>query len=242
MHEALPAFPDQPRSSSRFRRREAVAPDFRDLMYTPSHFNESRTIELHAFMQRHPLASVVTQSNGRLDANPVPLLLDPAVAPLGALRGHVARANPVWREITAGAEVLVLFQGPDSYVSPGFYPSKQEHGRVVPTWNYSVVHARGTIRWVHDASWLHELVGQLTDRHEAAQPRPWKVSDAPEDYVAKMIEAIVGLEISITELKGKLKLSQNRSTADREGVRTGLAQATDPRSVAVAHLMRGADV
>lgn len=208
-------------------------------MYTPAHFNESRLPELHEFMRKYPLGSVITQASGRLDANHIPLTLDPTIGPFGILRGHIARANPMWRGAAPEPEVLVLFQGPDSYVSPSFYPSKREHGKVVPTWNYGVVHARGTLKWVHDPKWLRALVEQLTDQHEASRPEPWRVSDAPDGYLAKMLDAIVGFEISINELSGKLKLSQNRSEADREGVRSGLEQGPDANSVATAGLMSG---
>ena len=206
-------------------------------MYTPAHFKESRLPELRRFIRTYPLGSIVTQAAGRLDANHIPLLLDPRAGPFGILRGHVARANPVWRETGPEAEVLVLFHGPDSYVSPGFYPSKQEHGKVVPTWNYAAVHARGKLKWVHDRAWLRTLVEQLTDAHEAGRPDPWRVADAPEEYVATMLDAIVGLEISISELRGKLKLSQNRSAADREGVCSGLQRSADAGAVATAGLM-----
>jgi len=206
-------------------------------MYTPAHFNESRLPALHAFMGDYPLAAVITQASGRLDANHIPLMLDPAIGPFGILRGHIARANSMWREAEPGPEVLVVFQGPGSYVSPGFYPSKKEHGRVVPTWNYGVVHARGTLKWVHDPEWLRALVEQLTDQHEAGRPEAWRVSDAPDDYVTRMLGAIVGFEIAIHELSGKLKLSQNRSEADREGVRSGLGKGGSASSVATAELM-----
>jgi transcriptional regulator len=208
-------------------------------MYTPGHFEESRIHELHGFMRAHPLASVVVQAAGRLDADHVPLLLDAGPGPFGRLRGHIARANPLWRNLAAGAEVLVLFQGPDSYISPNFYPSKQEHGKVVPTWNYGVVHARGRIAWVHDPQWLMALVTELTDRHEAGQARPWQVSDAPDEYLDKMIAGIVGLEIPIDELRGKMKLSQNRTEPDRAGVRSGLRSQADAHSVAMSDLMSG---
>jgi transcriptional regulator len=208
-------------------------------MYTPAHFHESRLPELHKFVRRYPLGSVITQASGRLYANHIPLTLDPGIGPFGILRGHIARANPMWRDVAPEAEVLVLFQGPNSYVSPSFYPSKKDHGKVVPTWNYGVVHARGKLSWMHDPKWLRALVERLTDQHEANRSEPWRVSDAPEKYVAKMLEGIVGLEISVIELSGKLKLSQNRSEADREGVRSGLARGPGADSVATAELMGG---
>jgi transcriptional regulator len=208
-------------------------------MYTPSHFEESRITELHAFMRRHPLAALVSQAAGCLDANHVPLLIDPDHGSFGRLRGHIARANSMWRDLEAGTEVLVLFQGPNSYISPNFYPSKQEHGKVVPTWNYGVVHARGKIAWVHDPQWLRVLVTELTDQHEAGQARPWRVTDAPDEYLHKMIAGIVGFEIPIDQLRGKMKLSQNRTEPDRTGVRRGLSAQADANSVDMSDLMSG---
>ena len=210
-------------------------------MYTPAHFDESRLSELHAFIKKYPLGAVITGASGNLDANHVPLILDSSSGPFGTLRGHIARANSLWRDAGPETEVLVIFQGPDSYVSPSFYPSKKEHGRVVPTWNYGVVHARGKLKVEHDPKWLRALVVQLTDQHEANRSEPWRVSDAPEEYVSKMLDAKVGLEIVVTELRGKLKLSQNRSEADREGVRRGLDQASEANAVATAALMSGKD-
>jgi transcriptional regulator len=208
-------------------------------MYCPAHFDESNPAVLQEFMRRHPLASVIALAAGRLDANHVPLALDPGHGPFGRLRGHIARANPMWREVENGAEVLVLFHGPNSYISPSFYPSKKEHGKVVPTWNYGVVHARGNIAWMHDLQQLRQLVDNLTERHERERAHPWQVSDAPDEYIRKMLTGIAGFEISIVELRGKMKLSQNRSEADRAGVSSGLSQSADPSAVAMAVLMGG---
>jgi transcriptional regulator len=185
-------------------------------------------------MGRHPFATVVAVVSGAVDALHVPLLVDPAAGPLGGLRGHIARANRLWREVEDGSEVLAIFRGADGYVSPGWYPAKREHGRVVPTWNYEVVHARGTVRWIHEAAALRALVSDLTDRHEAGRSNSWSLNDAPEDYVAGMLKAIVGFEVQITSLTGKMKLSQNRSEADRAGVASGLAESADRRSSELA--------
>lgn len=208
-------------------------------MYLPKHFEETRAAVLHALVRSHPLGLLVTHGAGGLDANPLPWLLDTGAGDgaQGTLRGHVARANPVWREAD-GQEVLVVFQGAQAYVSPGWYPSKAEHGKVVPTWNYAVVQARGRLRAVDDAAWLHRLVGRLTDTHEATQQRPWQVDDAPADYLQKMLQAIVGLEIEIGTLSGKWKVSQNRSAADRDGVAQGLAVRDDASARAMAALVR----
>jgi transcriptional regulator len=192
-------------------------------MYLPPHFEEKRPDVLHALLRTHPLGLLVTHGEAGLQANSVPFVLDanPAGGP-GILRAHVARANPHWR---GTGEALVVFQGPQAYISPSFYPSKAEHGKVVPTWNYIMVQARGTLRAIEDAAWLHAFVTRLTDRHEVARAQPWAVSDAPADYIATMLCAIVGIEIVLTSLTGKWKVSQNRSAADREGVARGLGDA-----------------
>ena len=205
-------------------------------MYLPAHFAETRTEVLHAAMRSHPLGTLVTlDADGALQADPIPLLIEPGPAAHGTLRGHVARANPLWRRTRTETEVLVVFQGAQSYVSPGWYPSKAEHGKVVPTWNYIVVQARGRLRAVEDAEWLHALVSRLTERHEAPRAQPWGVGDAPPDYIATMLRAIVGVEIEITDLVGKWKVSQNRSAADRAGVAAGLAALSgDAQAAAMA--------
>jgi transcriptional regulator len=206
-------------------------------MYLPTHFAETDPARLHALMHEHPLALLVVAVDGVATADPVPLEFDAADGPLGTLRGHVARANPLARR--GGSEVLAVFSGPQAYVSPGLYASKREHGKVVPTWNYAVVQARGTLRTIDDAPWLRALVGRLTHRHEASRPAPWAVDDAPGDYVAQMLRAIVGLEIPVAALVGKFKLSQNRSASDHEGVRQGLAGG-DATARAAAALMPAA--
>lgn len=195
-------------------------------MYLPAHFEESRTEVLHELMRCHPLGLLVTQGRGdppAIEANALPFRFDPARGAHGTLVAHVARANPVWREARTDAEALVVFQGPQAYISPNWYATKAETGQVVPTWNYILVEARG--QWVvrDDAAWVHALVSGLTDLHEATQAQPWKVSDAPADYIAATQRAIVGIEVELTALKGKWKMSQNRSTADRTGVARGLA-------------------
>jgi transcriptional regulator len=193
-------------------------------MYVPAHFEETRVEVMHRLMAEHPLAAVVTVGSDGLDANHIPLELEPQESTLGILRGHVARANPLWRDFSQDLGALALFQGPQTYVSPNWYPTKAETGKVVPTWNYIVVHARGPLRIIEDRNWLRSLVGRLTDRHEAAAgATPWKVSDAPEDFIEKQLGAIVGIEITITKMTGKWKTSQNRNVADREGVASALA-------------------
>ena len=195
-------------------------------MYVPKHFEETRAETLHELIRSYPLGALVASTPDGLEASHIPFEIDPEVGPHGLLRCHVARANPVWRVLEPDREVLVLFQGAQSYVSPSAYAAKQEHGKVVPTWNYAVVHAYGRPSVTHDAQWLRKMVEDLTTRHEAGRVDPWKVSDAPADYVDKLLQAIVGIEIPITRLLGKWKVSQNRSTADRQGVMGALAAST----------------
>ena len=193
-------------------------------MYLPKHFEETRPERLHGFMAAYPLGLLITHSDACIVANPIPFMLLPAKGDKGSLIGHVARANPVWRQAQAGAEALVAFQGPQGYVSPGWYASKAEHGKVVPTWNYSTVQARGPLV-VHDSvEAVRAVVHTLTTHHEASQRQPWAMADAPADYIEQMLRAIVMIEVPITALVGKFKLSQNRGTADRLGVERGLAE------------------
>ena len=200
-------------------------------MYLPKHFEETRSEALHELIRAHPLGMLVTLNGAGLQANSVPFILDadPAGGP-GMLRAHVARANPLWRETRGDVEALVVFQGPQAYISPNWYASKAEHGKVVPTWNYVMVQARGTLRAVDDADWLRAFVTRLTTKHEAVQAQPWAVTDAPADYIDTMLRAIVGIEIPLTALTGKWKVSQNRPAADRAGVVAGLTAVGQPQS------------
>jgi transcriptional regulator len=205
-------------------------------MYTPKHFEETDLGVLHALMRAHPLATwVTTDADGVLVANHVPFLVDPDRGEHGTLVAHVARANPVWR---TGTRSIVVFQGAQAYISPSWYPGKQDHGKVVPTWNYAVVHAHGTLRAIEDRDWLLRLVTRLTDTHEAGSAAPWKVADAPADYVDQMLKAIVGIEIPIERIEGKWKVSQNRPAVDRLGVADGLSARGDAQAAAMAALIR----
>ena len=202
-------------------------------MYQPAHFAESRAEVLGAFVAAHPLGLLVTQNRaGAIDANSIPFILDPSGdATPGVLRAHVARANPVWSSARDDVDSLVVFQGPQGYVSPAWYPSKAAHGKVVPTWNYVMVQARGRLRAIEDKAWLRDFVGRLTDRHERGRPAPWAIGDAPADYIETMLGAIVGIEIALTSLVGKWKVTQNRGADDRAGVVDGLcARAATLRS------------
>ena len=200
-------------------------------MYLPKHFEQPDRQALIALMRERPLATLVVATPDGPTADLIPMEFAPDEGAHGTLRGHVARANPLWRH--APVQALVVFTGPEAYVSPGWYPSKREHGKVVPTWNYTMVQARGTLAAVDDAPWLRALVGRLTEHHEARQHRPWSVNDAPDDYVQQMLKAIVGFEIPLSSLVGKWKVSQNRSAADREGVADAVPDA------AMAALVRG---
>lgn len=206
-------------------------------MYTPRSFAIDDLQQMQQHMLDTRLAMVITHGAQGLQASHLPLLLRPDEGPNGTLYGHFARANPQWKELQEGAEALVIFAGADAYVSPGFYPGKAEHGKVVPTWNYVAVHAYGTAQVIIDAEPLLDLVSALTDRHEAGRAQPWKVADAPADYIDGMLKAIVGFALPIQRLEGKRKLSQNRSSADMAGVREGLAASPDAQDRALAHLM-----
>ena len=206
-------------------------------MYLPRHFEQNDAGVLAAAMRAHPLATLIVTAAEGPTADLVPLDFHAEIGAHGTLRGHVARANPLWR--AAGGKVLAVFQGPQAYVSPNWYPSKREHGKVVPTWNYTMVQARGTLQAIEDAPWVHALVTQLTDRHESSQAAPWAVSDAPEDYVQQMLRAIVGIEITLTSLVGKWKVSQNRGPADRLGVASGLSRGADANAQSMAALVGG---
>ena len=203
-------------------------------MYLPAHFAESRPRVLRDFVAAHPLGLLVTQNRGGgIDANSVPFFLDADDdATPGVLRAHVARANALWKETRDDADVLVVFQGPQGYVSPAWYPSKAEHGKVVPTWNYLMVQARGRLRAIDDKVWLRAFVTRLTDHHEGRRPAPWAVTDAPADFIEATLGAIVGIEIRLTSLVGKWKVSQNRSAADRAGVVAGLLHERDETALA----------
>jgi transcriptional regulator len=207
-------------------------------MYTPKHHAEPDIDVLHGLIDAHPFATFVVFDGARLVVNHLPFLLDRRAAALGTLRGHVARANPVWRAFPAAVEAVVAFQGPQSYVSPNWVASKADDGKVVPTWNYAVVHASGLAVAVEDRSWLIDHVTRLSDRHESGRSDSWQVSDAPADYIDKLVGAIVGIELEIRSLDGKWKMSQNRSTRDRESIVEGLEGHSDADALEVARLMR----
>ena len=207
-------------------------------MYLPKHFEETRVDVLHAHIRAHPLGALVVLTANGLDANHIPLEIDPDPAPFGTLRGHIARANPLWRDAAGEIEALAIFQGPSTYISPAWYPTKQETAKVVPTWNYAVVHAHGTVSFIDDRAWLRAFVERLTDRHEAGRPAPWKVTDAPEEFIESMVGGIIGLEMPVTRLVGKWKVSQNRPAHDQRGAIDGLLREGGEGAAAMADLIR----
>jgi transcriptional regulator len=207
-------------------------------MYVPKHFEETDVRILHRLILDHPLGVLVTLTHHGLDANHIPFLMRAEPAPFGTLHGHIARANPLWRDFSPDTEVLVIFQGPDAYISSSWYPGKSEHGKVVPTWNYAVVHAHGIMRIIDDPVWMRGHLEELVSAFETGRAVPWKVTDAPADYIEKMMGAAVGVEIPIQRLVGKWKVSQNRTDRDREGVIEGLQREGTERALAMADLMR----
>ena len=204
-------------------------------MYLPKHFEESRIEVLADFIRQHPFATLTSQGDSGLIATHLPLLWDPSPAPLGTLTGHIAKPDPHGQAVAG--ESLAIFLGAQAYVSPSWYPSKREHGKVVPTWNYIAVHAYGALRVIEDAEWLRAFVTRLTTLQEQGLPEPWQVTDAPERFVASMLNGIVGLEMPIRRIEGKWKLSQNRPEADQAGTIEGLKRRGDAGSAAVAEAM-----
>jgi transcriptional regulator len=209
-------------------------------MYIPASFCEERLEVMHDLIQTHPLGTLVTCGPSGLQASPVPFLLEAAAGEKGTLQTHMARANPHWKDLVVATECLVIFQGADSYVTPSWYPSKAATHKVVPTWNYVAVHVRGKPVVMDDADWLERQLISLTAKHEGRRPMPWALTDAPEDFIATQKKAIIGIEIAITQIEGKWKMSQNKDAADRRGVIQGMRDADDPhRNLAVADLVEG---
>jgi transcriptional regulator len=207
-------------------------------MYTPPYFAETRQPVLHSMMRMHPFATLLAATPERVEAMHVPMLLVESAGSCGVLQGHMARVNPFWKNLDDGSDILAIFHGPNRYISPNWYPSKEKHGKVVPTWNYIVVHARGKVSWRHESTWLREHLVNSTKSYEAGD-KPWKVSDAPPDYIQRMLGAIVGFEIAINELQGTWKLSQNRNEDDRQGVIDALNSQTNTQAAAMVGWMSG---
>jgi len=207
-------------------------------MYIRQDHRFTDTDALYALMDAHALGAWVVPGADGLVANHVPFLVDRTRGPHGTLVGHVARANPVWRQLAGAGASIVMFQGPQAYITPGWYPGKAEHGKVVPTWDYAVVHAHGVARAVEDREWLMDMLERLTNAHEAAQAAPWRVGDAPPEFIDKLLGAIVGIEIPIERLEGKRKASQDEAVRDRVGTAQGLREAAN--LLAVAGMVDGA--
>jgi transcriptional regulator len=207
-------------------------------MYTPKHFEERDITVLHALIRSHPLGAWVSQAEGALVVNHIPFLVDSTRGAYGTLIGHVARANPIWKSISSETASVVIFQGPQTYITPSWYPSKHAHGKAVPTWNYAVVHAHGAPRAIEDRDWLLKHVSELSDLHESERAVPWSVTDAPPDYVEAQLKAIVGIEIPISTLFGKWKASQNRSLPDKLGTIAGLYERGDANAKTMAELVQ----
>lgn len=200
-------------------------------MHIPSSFRLHEESELLDFIVSYPLAALVTQANGQLNASHLPFLTRPDADSL-VLASHINRANKIWQQCQPNDEVLLIFTGPDAYISPNFYPSKQRDGKAVPTWNYSAVHVRGKIQFIHEPSWLIGFLSELSDHHEqrqkqVKQQKPWHMSDAPDGYIEKLCKAIVGVEVMVESIEGQMKYSQNKTSEDFSGVVTGLSQGSE---------------
>ena len=209
-------------------------------MYIPRANQEDRIPVLHKLMEDQPFASLITMGSSGLFASHIPMVLEQN-GTLGQLRGHISRANTQWRDYTPSVEALAIFSGPQHYITPNWYQEKQETGKVVPTWNYVVVHAYGYLKVIEDGEWLMAHLANLTNIHEAESPVPWKIGDAPADYIAALAKGIVGLEMTVERLEGKWKVSQNRSERDRSGVAMGLAELGTTESLAMKALVEDRD-
>jgi transcriptional regulator len=207
-------------------------------MYTPKHFEERDVTVLHTLIRSHPLGAWVTQAKEGLVVNHIPFLVDSTRGEYGTIIGHVARANPIWKSLTKEMASVVIFQGPQTYITPSWYPTKHAHGKAVPTWNYAVVHVHGIPCAIEDRDWLLKHVTELSDLHELESAVPWSVSDAPPDYIDTMLKAIVGIEIPISTVLGKWKTSQNRPLPDKLGTIAGLYERGDASSKQMAELVQ----
>lgn len=208
-------------------------------MYLPKHFEQQDLESLTALLKAYPLGALVTQQDGALEANHIPFALEGGLAVGSKLIGHVAKGNPVWKNDSTEQESLVIFQGPEAYITPNWYPSKQVHHQVVPTYNYAVVHVYGVLSVTHDEALKRKIVTDLTQTMETARQSTWRISDAPVDYIEKMLNAIVGIELTITRIQAKWKVTQNRDTADRDGVADGLnVSGASERDVRMSQIVR----
>lgn len=217
---------------------KALALTVRVDMHTPSKFNETNMDKLYEFIQEYPLGTLITSVEDCVNADHVPFYLNTKDSEQVRLQSHIAKANPLWRTCPEGQEVLLIFHGPNTYISPNLYPSKQETGRAVPTWNYSVVHVRGRIHFKHDRDWTVELLSEISALHEQHQESPWSLSDAPEQFIENMVNGVIGFEIVIEDITGNFKLSQNKTSSDYAGVVKGLENSKRGADIAVAKQMK----
>lgn len=208
-------------------------------MYTPAYHAFNDIEKMRAHIVAHSLGAWVCHANGQLIANHIPFVLDAKHGSHGRLLAHVSRANPVWRQLIGGAPSVVMFMGPSAYITPSWYPGKRQHGKVVPTWNYVTVHAHGMARAMEDTCWILDVLNRLTDTQESQRTEPWKVSDAPSAYIDKMLRAVVGIEITIDRVEGRLKVSQDEDEQDRRGTVEGLQHSTDASTQVLASLVLG---
>ena len=206
-------------------------------MYIPRANEENRISVMHALIVSQPLGTLVTLGTSGLFASHIPMVLEDDGSQFGVLKGHISRANTQWRDFVPTVDALAIFAGHQHYISPNWYPGKQEHGKEVPTWNYAVVHAYGPLKVIEDEQWLLTFLHRLTDIHEAESPVPWKVSDAPAEFIRSLLNGIIGLELPIHRLEGKWKVSQNRTEAERKGVIEGLSKLNTPASLAMKSLV-----
>lgn len=209
-------------------------------MYIPNSFKENSIESLQNLVKEHPLGMLLTSSACGISASPVPFLLYQDEGEFGVLRAHMAKANPHWKLLLEGVECLVVFQGPQGYVTPTWYPTKTDSHKVVPTWNYAVVQAWGNASVIEDVAWIHRQIDDLTNYHERSRPTPWSLTDAPHDYISNQQKAVIGIEIPIARLEGKFKMSQNRPDEDRKGVVTGTSNPDDPHfNLGMSALVKG---
>jgi transcriptional regulator len=206
-------------------------------MHTPKTFQQNDSVHLQEIMVNYPFATLVTHSQSGLEVNHLPFFLTKSKEK-ELLQGHISKANPLWKNLNDNAEVLLVFHGPNCYISPNHYPTKKETGKAVPTWNYVVVHVKGTLSFIHDQAWKLDMINNLTNQHEAEQDNPWSISDAPEIYIEKMLPAIVGLEIEVLSITGQWKLSQNQPEKNKQGVVAGLSKANDIDLNKIAKLVK----
>ena len=208
-------------------------------MYIPAQFAQTDPQALHRIMREHPLGTLVRTEQGALDADHIPFELDPAAGPMGVLKAHVARANPLWQRCPTGTPVMVIFRGAQAYISPNWYPSKHETHRQVPTWNYEVVHVHGRLSVMDEERFVRGVVARLTRTHESSEPKPWKMGDSTPEYIDGMLKAIVGIEVAITRMEGKAKLSQNREPRDRlNAADTLMAKGAEGLGTAMRDVMK----